>query len=146
MEFMCFDDLKILDYEAFILFNGTGANLSSEDVLFKGMDIIQVVDEVIYELSNKKEDKYISVYNILFKVRKMLEMSNFKDIVMTKFICKKRNSFLVRTMAEEKFCSLNIYLGVFPKQNIEDLLHNEVVDINVDELFEDEEPPLDLEK
>ena len=136
MEFSSFEDLGVLDYDCFIMFNGTGNKLPPEDILVTGMGIIQIVDEVISALYYKKEDKYVSITHRIVKVRKMLEMSNFNDIMMTKFICKTKHSYQSRTTIGEKFCSLNIYLGVFPTQNIEPLLHQELIDIDIDELIE----------
>jgi hypothetical protein len=118
------------------MFNGTGNKLPPEDILVTGMGIIQIVDEVISALYYKKEDKYVSITHRIVKIRKMLEMSNFNDIMMTKFICKTKHSYQSRTTIGEKFCSLNIYLGVFPTQNIEPLLHQELIDIDIDELLD----------
>ena len=90
-------------------------------------------------LSTKKELKYISAYHRIEKIRKMLEMSNPKDIVMTRFISKTKPLYLNRTSHGEKFCSLNIYLGVYPTYNIDPLLQQDFVDIDIDELMESED-------
>jgi len=130
---MIFDDLKVLGFESFIIFNGAGSRINADDILYKGFEINPIVEEILYALSTKTELKYITMVNNIVKIQKMIEMANPSDIVMTKFFHKIRSTHKQASGLGEKFVSLNIFLGVYPNQDYKFLLESPKSKIDIDD-------------
>ena len=123
-DIMKFDDLQVLSFESFILFNNTGGRINQNDILYKGFEINPVVDDILYALSLKTGLKYITMTNNIMKLQKMLEMANPNDVIMTKFFHKIRSTHKQASSLGEKFVSLNVFLGVYPQADCTTLLES----------------------
>jgi len=138
---MPLSDVKILSYESFILFNNLASrfkdtksiHLSEKDILYRGTEILQITEEIIYQISKKPDLKYQSLNNTVVKLQKMLEMSHPQDIAMTKFFNRIKSTHRYISSIGEKFVSLNIFLGVFPDHKPEDLIEIKTAKVVLDD-------------
>jgi len=131
---MNFKDLEVLQYDSFIMFNNTGTRLHPEDILYKGPGIVNIVEDIMFMLSAQQDLKFISIYNRVEKINKMLQNANLDDVMMTKFVSKIKGPYKMMSEIGEKFVNLNIYVGVFANSNLEDLLQTKTIELEIDDI------------
>lgn len=128
----------------FVIFEPASQRVKEIDILLKGPQLLDTFHEIQNNLEPETDISKIILCNRIQKIGKMLDLvTNFDNIIMTKFLDRIWRRYSYLSNLGETFLDLNTFLEIFPehKSNIEPLLALRLDDDEEEEEEEEKHAP-----
>ena len=104
-------------FQNFILFEPASLRVSDSDVLYRGFEVVDVVEEITSDLMANDSLANLIVKNRLDKIKKMLDLvTDYDQLVVTRFLDRIWRRYAYLSNLGEVFLDLKTFYGIFPDQ------------------------------